>query len=444
LTVPCETATRAFLFGRLDTQAHRRRGGQLCPLRPVGATSTVNGKEGNEVSGKSSNPPRERRSPRKASGLIGGAAVGAVGRALALLLALLALAAARPAYALTTITSDVTLPGDPVYGDSIDDDVLVGGVKLTINAGGSITGNVGGPVGAVTVSGGSIGGNLELGPGCRAIVTDGSIGGYARADHGGSVSLTISGGSIGGFVDAVDGSTVAISGGSIHGDVWATWGTANISGGSIDGGVHALGFGFAGSGTANISGGSIGGGVEVIGDIGASARISITGGSIGGSLIAQTNGSIHIYGCNLTLANGRLTGTLQSGSSINNPVVLNGGQILLHNADTTPPTLGSTSASPTVLWPPNHQWVNVTVNYTASDACGPVGTTLSISSNEPVNGQGDGDTAPDWQIVDAHHVLLRAERSGSGSGRVYTITITATDSAGLSASRQVTVGVPKS
>src|SRR5689334_6007828 len=36
---------------------------------------------------------------------------------------------------------------------------------------------------------------------------------------------------------------------------------------------------------------------------------------------------------------------------------------------------------------------------------------LSVSSNEPTDGPGDGHTAPDWEVVDAHHVLLRAERA---------------------------------
>jgi hypothetical protein len=44
--------------------------------------------------------------------------------------------------------------------------------------------------------------------------------------------------------------------------------------------------------------------------------------------------------------------------------------------------------------------------------------------------------------VDAHHVKLRAERLGSGNGRIYAITITCTDAAGKSSSQAVEVSVP--
>jgi len=114
--------------------------------------------------------------------------------------------------------------------------------------------------------------------------------------------------------------------------------------------------------------------------------------------------------------------------------------------DNTPPAITGGSASPSVLWPPNHQMVSVTVNYSVTDNCDPSSAltcTLSVSSNEPVDGTGDGDAAPDWEVVDAHHVRLRAERAGSGNGRVYTITITCTDSGGNSSVKTVTVSVPK-
>ena len=54
---------------------------------------------------------------------------------------------------------------------------------------------------------------------------------------------------------------------------------------------------------------------------------------------------------------------------------------------------------------------------------------MSVSSNEPENGSGDGNTAHDWVIVDGHHVQLRAERSGHGTGRIYTLTVTCQDAA---------------
>ena len=112
--------------------------------------------------------------------------------------------------------------------------------------------------------------------------------------------------------------------------------------------------------------------------------------------------------------------------------------------DTTPPTIGAVITTPSSMWPPDHQMFDVTVNYTAADACSSLNCVLSVSSNEPVNGTGEGDTAPDWEIVDANHVRLRSERAGTGSGRIYTITVTCTDSAGNVTTRTGTVRIPKS
>jgi uncharacterized delta-60 repeat protein len=110
-----------------------------------------------------------------------------------------------------------------------------------------------------------------------------------------------------------------------------------------------------------------------------------------------------------------------------------------------PPVISSAVASRSVLWPPNHTLVDVTIGYEVTDdldaapACA-----LSATSNEPVDGAGDGTTAPDWQVTGAHHVRLRAERSGGGTGRTYTIAITCTDTAGLQSQQHVLVRVPKS
>ncbi|MBA7520678.1 hypothetical protein ES705_12774 [subsurface metagenome] len=112
--------------------------------------------------------------------------------------------------------------------------------------------------------------------------------------------------------------------------------------------------------------------------------------------------------------------------------------------DITPPSIDSISAAPNVIWPPNHKMVPVTISVSVSDDCdmNPSSQIISVSTNEPENGLGDGDTAPDWEITGDLTANLRAERSGNGSGRVYTITVGCTDSAGNSSDRQVTVIVP--
>lgn len=112
--------------------------------------------------------------------------------------------------------------------------------------------------------------------------------------------------------------------------------------------------------------------------------------------------------------------------------------------DQQPPTIKSVTASPNVLWPPNHKMVPVTVSVSASDLCdtAPSCRIASVSSNEPVDGLGDGDMAPDWEITGPLTVNLRAERSGTGSGRVYTITVQCTDTSKNSSTGTVAVTVP--
>jgi hypothetical protein len=112
--------------------------------------------------------------------------------------------------------------------------------------------------------------------------------------------------------------------------------------------------------------------------------------------------------------------------------------------DTTGPSITGASVSPNSLWPPNHQMIPVTVSYSTADNCSAVSCTLSVTSNEPINGLGDGDTAPDWSIIDPHNLLLRSERSGKGSGRTYTVTIDCVDAAGNHTIKTLNVKVPKS
>jgi len=105
--------------------------------------------------------------------------------------------------------------------------------------------------------------------------------------------------------------------------------------------------------------------------------------------------------------------------------------------DQAPPVIAMASVNPSVLWPPNHKMVNVTINYNATDNCdqASVCKISGITSNEPIS-------SSDYTIVDAHHVKLTADRLGSGNGRAYTIAITCTDASNNSSSQAVTVSVP--
>ena len=111
-------------------------------------------------------------------------------------------------------------------------------------------------------------------------------------------------------------------------------------------------------------------------------------------------------------------------------------------SDSQPPSITNVSVSNAQLWPANHKMVNVKVSYEAADSCGSATTSISVTSNEPENGLGDGDTGPDIVIVNDHLVSLRAERSGLGTGRVYTIRVNATDASGNTSTATATVTVP--
>ena len=139
--------------------------------------------------------------------------------------------------------------------------------------------------------------------------------------------------------------------------------------------------------------------------------------------------------CTATRTSGPSAGTT---TTCNFPITVN---------DVEGPTITTPTITPSTLWPPNHQLANCSVAYSATDNCTPGGAItcgLSVTSDEPINGLGDGDQAPDWLIVNPTLVRLRAERSGTGDGRVYTVTVTCTDQAGVSTSRNTTANVPLS
>ena len=111
-----------------------------------------------------------------------------------------------------------------------------------------------------------------------------------------------------------------------------------------------------------------------------------------------------------------------------------------------PPVCSNVVLDVTTLWPPNHKLRTIT----ASGATDPdIGGTVTlvidgITQDEPLNGRGDGNTAPDAFLMSpmSAEAMVRAERAGPGDGRVYVVHFTATDQFGATCVGTATVGVP--
>ena len=108
-----------------------------------------------------------------------------------------------------------------------------------------------------------------------------------------------------------------------------------------------------------------------------------------------------------------------------------------------PPSCTGAVPSVTALWPPDHRWVPIAITGVTDADRDPVSITItSIFQDEPVNGLGDGDTAPDGAGLGSAIAQVRAERAGTLNGRVYHIGFLASDGRGGTCSGQASVAVP--
>jgi uncharacterized repeat protein (TIGR01451 family) len=125
----------------------------------------------------------------------------------------------------------------------------------------------------------------------------------------------------------------------------------------------------------------------------------------------------------------------------------NSDTIVTQTVDSTPPVL-VVDASPDTLWPPDHRMHEIILTFTVTDTCddNPTIRLLSVTSDEPDNGVGDGNSVSDIQGADLGtadtSIELRAERHGGGDGRVYTLTYEVEDASGNASSATATVTVP--
>jgi hypothetical protein len=174
--------------------------------------------------------------------------------------------------------------------------------------------------------------------------------------------------------------------------------------------------------------------------VGGTGTLMFTNPSVAGGATASFTVVVKI---NAGTAGGTvISNTATASSDVVDDVPGNNSKTATTTVDPTPPIVSGLSADPSSLWPKNHKMRDVTINYTATDGCAGVNCLITnITSNEPINGTGDGDTSPDWEFVDAHHVRLRAESAGGSNGRIYTITVTCTDAAGNATTKTVEVHV---
>ncbi|MBI4528657.1 MAG: tandem-95 repeat protein [Deltaproteobacteria bacterium] len=109
-----------------------------------------------------------------------------------------------------------------------------------------------------------------------------------------------------------------------------------------------------------------------------------------------------------------------------------------------PPVCALAQPSLSKLWPPDHKLISLGINQvTDPDNDGVVINISRVTQDEPVNGLGDGDTGPD-AVIQGNKALLRAERSGTGNGRVYRVYFSADDGQGGMCDGSVKVEVPLS
>jgi len=119
------------------------------------------------------------------------------------------------------------------------------------------------------------------------------------------------------------------------------------------------------------------------------------------------------------------------------PSISNGASLEASVRRVSPPTIMSLTATPDVLWPANHKMVPVSLKVGVSDNSDPQPECriTGVTSNETI-------ARTDWQMTGSLTGELLAERSGGGRGRIYTLTVTCTNSSELSSTATVNISVP--
>jgi len=124
--------------------------------------------------------------------------------------------------------------------------------------------------------------------------------------------------------------------------------------------------------------------------------------------------------------------------SVGNLFLTDGANNIVRVLDNTPPAIAGMPTSCSI-WPPNGTTVHVATVSAADSGAGLASFTVTGASNEP-------SSTPQVSIIQtpsgAYDVSLLADRLGTGSGRIYTLTATARDRAGNNTTSTTTCAVP--
>jgi hypothetical protein len=112
--------------------------------------------------------------------------------------------------------------------------------------------------------------------------------------------------------------------------------------------------------------------------------------------------------------------------------------------DTQGPAITASLATG-LLWPPNHDLVNVGFSVSATDnGGGAVTLAYGVYSDEDDVTSAGGEESPDAKDVAPATLRLRADRNANNNGRVYLVVVTATDGSSNVSHQCLTAVVPKS
>jgi hypothetical protein len=164
--------------------------------------------------------------------------------------------------------------------------------------------------------------------------------------------------------------------------------------------------------------------------------------SLSWSVTDPESGIASSTGCGAVLLTAETAGQTIT-CSATNAAGLSSSQSVTVKLDKTPPVISGMPGAGCSLWPPNHKLVQVAVVTAADALSGLVPGSLHVTgtSNEPID-------PSDPAIVITPNgsggfiVQILADRLGDGSGRIYTLTATANDYAGNTATVTATCVVP--